>query len=229
MNGFDAFPRKLALVRERIEAACDRSGRDVGDVTLIAVTKGHDFAAMQTAVDHGVLDLGENRVQDALPKLERVDPSARVHLIGQLQTNKVNKVVGRFASIMGVDRVELLDRIARRAEDLDVVQPIWIQVNVSAEEQKGGCAPEEAAELRDRALERSGLDVIGCMTMARADAAEAELRGGFSKLRQLCGGWRSRGGRPFALSMGMSGDFEIAIEEGATHVRLGTVLFGPRG
>jgi len=229
MNGFDEFPRKLALVRERIEAACDRSGRDAADVTLIAVTKGHDFSAMQVAVDHGVLDLGENRGQDALPKLERVDPSARVHLIGQLQTNKVNKVVGRFASIMGVDRVELLDRIARRAGEIDVVQPVWIQVNVSEEEQKGGCSPDLGAELWERALGAAGLDPLGSMTMARADAAPAELHRDFAKLRELCAGWRAREGAPCALSMGMSGDFEIAIEEGATHVRLGTVLFGPRG
>ena len=222
---FDDFAERLADTRERVARAAGRAGRDADDVALIAVTKGHDFAAMTTALAHGVLDLGENRVQEALPKLDQLDESAaRVHLIGQLQTNKVNKVVGRFASIMGVDRDDLLSRIAKRAKEIDVVQPVWIQVNTSGEGQKAGCSPESTAALVGAAEREPGLELRGLMTMGRADAPETELRTGFSKLRELrdllCPGG--------ALSMGMSGDFEIAVEEGSTHLRVGTVLFGPR-
>ena len=106
---FPDFAARLAETRDRVSAAALRSGRDPAGITIIAVTKGHDFSAMTTALDHGLTELGENRVQDALPKLDRLaDRPAAVHLIGQLQTNKVNKVVGRFASIMAVDRPELL-------------------------------------------------------------------------------------------------------------------------
>jgi pyridoxal phosphate enzyme (YggS family) len=222
---FEDFAARLDDTRGRVAAAAARAGREASDVTLIAVTKGHDFGAMTAALDQGVLDLGENRVQEAMPKLDLLgDRPARVHLIGQLQTNKVNKVVGRFASIMSVDRSELLDRIIRRATDLDHVQPVFIQVNTSGEPQKAGCSPDETRGLVEAAVGSGSLDVRGLMTMGRAGAGEAELRRGFSELRDLRDTVLPAGG----LSMGMSGDFEVAIEEGATHVRLGTVLFGPR-
>jgi len=222
---FEDFVARLETAREKVASAAKRAGRDPGEVTLIAVTKGHDFSAMTTALSHGVFELGENRVQEALPKLDRLDePAARVHLIGQLQTNKVNKVVGRFASIMGVDRDELLSRIARRAVEIDCVQPVWIQVNTSDEHQKAGCAPGDCVSLVETAVAESSLEIRGLMTMGRADAPADELRRSFSLLRDL----RDRHFPEGSLSMGMSGDFEIAVEEGATHVRLGTTLFGPR-
>lgn len=222
---FEDFEARLAGVRQRIEEAATRAGRAPGDVTLVAVTKGHDFGAMTTALDHGLLDLGENRVQEALPKLERLgDRPARVHLIGQLQTNKVNKAVGRFASIMSVDRGDLLARIQRRAEETGSVQAVWIQVNTSGEEQKAGCDPEHAPALIESAAEDPAVELLGLMTMGRFDADEPELRRGFEALRRI----RDRRCPGTGLSMGMSGDFEIAIEEGATHVRIGTTLFGPR-
>lgn len=226
---FDDFGDRLERVRETIASACDRAGRPADDVTIVAVTKGHPFEAMTVARAHGLVDLGENRVQDALPKLDRIDADARVHLIGQLQTNKVNKVVGRFASIMGVDRDELLEKIAGRAERTDVVQPIWIQVNASGEEQKGGCAPEATADLWAEALETASVQPRGLMTMARFGADESELRTTFARLRHLGEALRTRDGDAPDLSMGMTEDYAIAVEEGATHVRLGTVLFGPRG
>ena len=226
---FDDFAERLERVRETIAAARERAGRSDDDVTVVAVTKGHPFDAMTVARTHGLVDLGENRVQEALPKLDRVDADARVHLIGQLQTNKVNKVVGRFASIMGVDRDELLDKIVGRAERTDVVQPVWIQVNASGEEQKGGCDPAATAELWHRAVESPSVEPLGLMTMARFEADEPELRATFGRLRGLAEDLRRRDGAAAGLSMGMSGDYAIAVEEGATHVRLGTVLFGPRG
>ena len=225
---FEDFGTNLERVRARIADACARSGRSPDEVTLVAVTKGHPFEAMQVAREHGLVDLGENRVQDALPKLERIDADARVHLIGSLQKNKVNKAVGAFASIMSVDRDDLLARIARRAETVDVVQPVWIQVNASDEEQKGGCAPEHTHELWAAALGNERTPPLGLMTMARFGADEPELRATFGRLRTLATDLHDPHGRPARLSMGMTEDFEIAVEEGATHLRLGTVLFGPR-
>jgi uncharacterized pyridoxal phosphate-containing UPF0001 family protein len=136
----------------------------------------------------------------------------------------VNKVVGRFASIMSVDRKDLLDRIVRRAAEIGQVQPVFVQVNTSGEEQKAGCAPDDARKLVEAAAQAGSVELLGLMTMGRAGAAEPELRGSFARLRALRDELLPGGG----LSMGMSGDFEIAIEEGATCVRLGTTLFGPR-
>ena len=222
---FPDFATRLAGTRDRVSAAALRCGRDPAGITIIAVTKGHDFCAMTTALEHGLIELGENRVQDALPKLDLLgERSAAVHLIGRLQTNKVNKVVGRFASIMAVDRPELVDRLVRRAAELEIIQPVWIQVNTSGESQKGGCEPDDTATLIE-SVERAGsLDLCGLMTMGRAGADEAALRRGFEILREL----RDRLCAGASLSMGMSGDFEVAVEEGATHLRLGTTLFGPR-
>ena len=222
---FPDFAVRLAETRDQVTAAARRSDRDPDEITIIAVTKGHDFSAMTTALAHGLTDLGENRVQDALPKLDRLaDRPAAVHLIGQLQTNKVNKVVGRFASIMAVDRLDLVDRLERRASELGLVQAVWIQVNSSGEEQKGGCSPDDTAALVETVEKAGSLKLRGLMTMGRAGADEPALRRGFMVLREL----RDRYCPGGSLSMGMSGDFEIAVEEGATHLRLGTTLFGPR-
>jgi pyridoxal phosphate enzyme (YggS family) len=222
---FPDFAVRLAETRDQVTAAARRSDRDPDEITIIAVTKGHDFSAMTTALAHGLTDLGENRVQDALPKLDRLaDRPAAVHLIGQLQTNKVNKVVGRFASIMAVDRLDLVDRLERRASELGLVQAVWIQVNSSGEEQKGGCSPDDTAALVETVEKAGSLELRGLMTMGRAGADEPALRRGFMVLREL----RDRLCPGGSLSMGMSGDFEIAVEEGATHLRLGTTLFGPR-
>lgn len=226
---FDDFAERLAVVRDRIAAAARRVGRDPAEVTLVAVTKGHPVDAMLVARAHGVTDLGESRVQDALPKLVSLDPGARVHFIGALQTNKVNKVVGHFASIMTVDREELLERIARRATELGVVQPVWIQVNASGEPQKGGCTEDQTAALWQRAHDEPALLAVGLMTMARYEAEEPELRRTFTTLRELARILPVAKGRTHVeLSMGMSDDFEVAVEEGATYVRVGTSLFGAR-
>ncbi len=226
--GFPDFAQRLDETRSRIEAAARRAGTDPDQVTILAVTKGHDFSAMMCALKHGLIELGENRVQDALPKLELLDKledkRARVHLIGQLQTNKVNKVVGRFASIMGVDRPDLLAKIAQRAAGLQVIQPVWVQANISAEEQKGGASPDQLALLVEEVSASAALELVGLMAMGRAGAEEKELRSGFARLRELRDLHCPNG----ALSMGMSADFELAVEEGATHLRLGTTLFGPR-
>jgi pyridoxal phosphate enzyme (YggS family) len=218
----------LAAVRGRIESACRRARRDASEVTIIAVTKGHPATAIVDAVEVGLLDVGENRVQEALLKIPQAPPAARVHLIGHLQSNKVNKAVGVFSSIASVDRLDLLERIARRAAASGIVQPVWLQVNITGEPQKGGCSASQARELWERALETSSVEARGFMGIARMQAPEVEVRRDFAKLRELGASLRCADGSSPRLSMGMSDDFEWAILEGATHLRLGTVLLGSR-
>jgi len=217
----------LAQVRDQIAEACLRARRDPAEIHILAVTKRHPVSVLQQALACGLTDLAENRVQEALPKCGAL-PHARIHLIGQLQTNKVNKAVGVFASIASVDREDLLEKIARRASGQGLVQDIWIQVNATGEPQKGGAEPALASDLWAQARGLDGVRLRGVMAMGRLGDSEAGLRSSFSSVRDLAAGWTNADGEPAALSLGMSDDFPLAILEGATHLRLGTVLFGPR-
>ncbi len=219
---------RLASVRERVAQACARAQRDPEDIEILAVTKTHPPETLLQAVHEGLHDLGENRVQEALPKIAKLPSSVRVHLIGRLQSNKVSKAVGAFASIESVDRLELLQKIARRAAALQIVQTIWIEVDIAEEEQKGGCPIGELAELWERGLQESSLQVVGLMGMVRLSDDERAARVRFARLRRLAEDLRREDGAPVRLSMGMSRDFEWAVEEGSHQIRLGSVLFGPR-
>jgi hypothetical protein len=220
---------RLQRIRAQIAEACARAHRDPADVEILAVTKGHPPWMLDVAHELGLDLVGENRVQDLLAKLDRLPAGMRVQFIGRLQSNKVNKLVGRVHSIASVDRAGLLEKIAHRAEDLGVDQRVWIQVNISDETQKGGCSPEQAAQLWRQAVE-AGLVPVGLMGMGRYGAPEGDLRRDFADLRQLGAdvGSELPDGRRVGLSMGMSGDYVIAVEEGSTQLRLGTALFGPR-
>jgi len=219
---------QLQRVRERIARACRRSGRNPGEVQILAVTKTQPLEILNAALDLGLRDLGENRVQEALPKIASLAEHARVHLIGRLQSNKVNKAVGAFASIQSVDHEDLLRRIARRADALGIRQTVWLQVDISGEAQKGGCVPEESAALWEQGLSLDGIQLSGLMGMIRAEDEEAAARKRFARLRELAEPLRRENGDPALLSMGMSRDFEWAVEEGSHQLRLGSVLFGPR-
>ncbi len=218
---------RLSGVRERIEGACARVGRDPTEVEVLAVTKGHSGEILEISRELGLWHVGENRVQDLLPKLDHLPPDLRVQFIGRLQTNKVNKLVGRVESIASVDRVELLEKIEARARECGLCQRIWIQVNISAESQKGGCAPDRVAQLWQRGLDSSALEAVGLLGMGARGVDEVELRRSFALLRSIGADLVSPS--KVELSMGMSGDFEVAVEEGATQLRLGKALFGPRG
>jgi pyridoxal phosphate enzyme (YggS family) len=220
--------QRLASVRERVVGACARAHRDPSEVEILAVTKTHPLETLLEALQEGLLDLGENRVQEALPKIAKLPQRARVHLIGRLQSNKVNKAVGAFASIESVDRRELLEKIARRAAALQVVQAVWIEVDIAQEEQKGGCPPEELGELWERGRQESSLQLVGLMGMVRLSDDEVAARARFAQLRRLAESLKRGDGQPPRLSMGMSRDFEWAVEEGSHQLRLGSVLFGPR-
>ncbi len=228
---FAAFPGNLERVRERIESIQDREGLR-GDVRLVAVTKGHDQSAVVAAQAAGVLDVGENRVQEAVGKQEVLERlPVKWHLIGHLQTNKAKYVPGRFALVHSIDSLRLAEALQRAMESRGgerEPQPVLVQVNVADEPQKTGCDPQELTEIAARVSELSRLDLRGLMTMAPLTEDEKEQRRVFATLRRLRDDLSSSGLDLPELSMGMSGDYEAAVAEGATILRLGTVLFGER-
>jgi pyridoxal phosphate enzyme (YggS family) len=204
---------RVAEVRERIAAAAARAGRDPADVTLVAATKTVDAARVQEVVDARVVDVGENRAQELLAKT--AVEGAQWHFLGQLQRNKVRQLAPWVGCWQSVDRAALGAEIARRAPGARVL----VEVNVGEEPQKGGCAPGVVAALVD-GLRADGLDVVGLMAVPPHDD---DPRRWFVRLREQAVGLGLTG-----LSMGMTDDFEVAVEEGATIVRVGRALFGPR-
>ena len=224
---FPDLPARLAQVRATI-AAGQAKGGWTHPVRIVAVTKTHGPEAVRAAVNAGLTLVGENKVQEALPKMEATrDLPVEWHLIGSLQRNKVRQVVGHFALVHSIDRLELAEEFQKRAP-AGSKQAVLVQVNCSGEPQKGGVEPDDCLRLLDaiRALDR--LEVQGLMTMAEFTDDESAQRKAFIRLRELRDAGR-RAGHPLSeLSMGMSGDHRVAIEEGATLLRLGTLLFGPR-
>ncbi len=213
----------VRAVGERIDAACKRAGRDRGEVTLIAVTKTFPAAAVDAAVAAGITDVGENRVQEGRDKKADVRASARWHLIGHLQSNKAKDAVRLFDVIQTIDSVSLAEKIARAAESAGKRQEVLLQVNVGREEQKSGAEPDEVESIAKDIAAMPSLHLRGLMTIPPI-ASEDETRGFFRELRALRDALKLE-----HLSMGMSDDYEIAIEEGATLVRVGRAIFGSRG
>lgn len=225
----------LTDLRERMAQACARAGRPPGSVSLIAVSKRVDLGLVAAAVQAGQLDLGENRLPDAIDRQDQLaallaEPApVRWHFIGHLQRNKASKAAGRFHLIHGVHSTDLATRLDRRAAELNLVQPVLLQVNVTAEPQKDGLAAGELEAAAVQVAELPHLELHGLMCMARYGDPEPELRRTFARLRQLRDQAASAVGRPLPeLSMGMSDDFEAAIAEGATLIRVGTSVFGHR-
>jgi pyridoxal phosphate enzyme (YggS family) len=233
-----AIASRLAEVRERIARACTRAGRAADEVTLVAVTKTFPLDTIRAAVEAGVRDFGENRVQELVAKAEAVPGEAaggtvRWHLIGPLQRNKARDAA-RYADVFhALDSLHLAEALDQRAAQAGRVIPCLVQVNVSGEATKSGVAPEETHAFVDALAPFERLRVEGLMTLAALVETEAELesvvRPQFRRLRRLAETYPGReGARLEKLSMGMSGDYEVAVEEGATHVRVGSALFGAR-
>lgn len=219
---------RLATVRDRVDAAARRASREPNEVGIVAVTKSFPAHAVVEAIEAGVVDIGENRAQELKEKAIAVPGAVRWHFIGHLQTNKARHVVGIAALIHSVDRYALAEEIARRARAAGSTQRVLIEVNVSGEATKHGVEPARAVALATQVADLDGIEVRGLMTMAPF-ADDPELaRPYFGDLREL--GERLRATLPNAteLSMGMTRDFEVAIEEGATLVRVGEAIFGPR-
>ena len=224
---FPDLPHRLASVREKISAAQARSGQGQ-PVTLIAVTKTFGPDAVRAAAGAGLRAVGENRVQEALEKQDALpDLAIDWHLIGTLQQNKARRAVGRFALIHSVDRIALAQELDRRMPE-GARQAVLVQVNCSGEPQKGGVEPGELPALLDAIRGCRRLEVRGLMTMAELTDDTRRQRAAFRLLRGLRDTAVAAGHGLQELSMGMSSDFEVAVEEGATMVRLGTILFGGR-
>ncbi len=220
----------LAAVRERIAAACARSGRDPADVRIVAVSKTQPAAAVVEAIAAGVDAIGENRVQEAALKRPLVTGPTPWHLIGPLQRNKVRAALGLFDLIETIDRPELADRIEGMLAGGSRTLPVFLEVNVGGEAAKSGVATGDAATLADHVVRRCPhLRLAGVMTVPPYDPDPGRSRPHFAALRTLAQGLAARlGVAALELSMGMSEDFEVAVEEGATLVRLGRIVFGER-
>ena len=223
---FPELGDRVAAVRARIDAAARRGGH--GQRTaIVAVTKTHGPEAVVAAWDAGVPDIGENRVQEALGKMGEVTVPVRWHLIGHLQRNKVGSL-DRFSLFHALDSARLADAVNRFGEERERVVDVLLQVNPAGEETKGGFDMRSVEAEAARLVAMRGLRVIGAMTIARLGADEVELRQTYSAVRGARDILSGAGHPATELSMGMSNDFEVAVEEGATIVRLGSLLFGAR-
>ena len=224
----NSFSERLAAVEETIASACRRAGRARDDVALVAVTKTHPPEIVSEAIREGVRLLGENRVQEALAKAP-LCPSAEWHLIGPLQRNKVRHALSLFSTLHAIDSIDTLEAIARVQEETGARPDVLLEVNVAAEPTKHGFSPQGVREALRAALERGAVRVSGLMCIPPWTADPEASRPHFRALREL----RDTLEREFSvglpqLSMGTSGDYPVAIEEGATFVRVGTALFGRR-
>jgi pyridoxal phosphate enzyme (YggS family) len=219
----------LTEIRERIARAAAKYGRGSGDIRLVAVSKTHPAEKIREAFECGQLVFGESRVQEALPKLDALPSQLEWHFIGHLQTNKIRKVVGRFALFHGVDNTNLAQQMNRIAGELGATANVLLEVNVSCEESKFGFDPTALPSALESLLALPFLRISGLMTMAPYSENPEEARPFFARLRELRDQLSTETGHPLAeLSMGMSGDFEQGIAEGATIVRVGSAIFGER-
>jgi len=223
------FEQRYEIVRRRIEAACVRAGRAPSEITLVAVSKTHPPEAVNAMARLGLRDFGENKAQEARAKIPECDGRLRWHMIGHLQTNKARDAVRLFSMIHSVDSLKLAQELEKHAAAQSRRAPVLLEVNVSGEANKFGLKPEEAVDvaLAVNALPR--LELRGLMTMAPYSDDPEKSRPHFRRLVEMKRRIEERLGAPLPdLSMGMSGDFEAGIEEGATLVRIGAALFGER-
>jgi hypothetical protein len=220
---------RLAKVRDRIASACTTAGRDPRSVCLVAVSKTVPTSGVAEAIAAGQTIFGENRVQEALAKMTAAGPKATWHLVGHLQKNKARQAVGAFALIHGVDDRELAVLLDRRAEAQAITQPVLVQANLSREATKSGADEEGLMPLLTAVAGLPHLDLRGLMIIPPPAADPEASRPWFRRLRELRDCAASLLARPLPeLSMGMTDDFEVAIEEGATLVRVGRAIFGER-
>jgi len=221
----------LTEVRLRIAEAAERAGRNPAEITLVAVSKTKPVELVEIAYNLGVTDFGENRVQEALPKIAHFHPAGlRWHLIGHLQSNKAGKVAGSFAQVQSVDSLRLAQVLQRHAEEEQQRLSILLQVNVAGEASKEGIAPDQVIEMARQIVALPALEVRGLMTIAPLVNDPEDVRPVFRELRRLRDRLRDEVSASAwtDLSMGMTGDYSVAIEEGATIVRVGRAIFGRR-
>lgn len=227
----DLIKDNLCVLRSRIAAAAARAGRDPGSINIVAVTKTVNPERIKTAFQCGITDFGENRVQELVQKADILDKGYNWHMIGHLQTNKVKYIVDKVSMIHSLDRIELAKEINRRAEKAGRVMEVLVQVNVAGESTKFGIEPSSALQFVKDVSRMGNVRVRGLMTIAPLVSDPEDVRWVFAGLRQLLIDIRKENIDNVSmdyLSMGMSNDFEVAIEEGANIIRPGTVIFGKR-
>jgi pyridoxal phosphate enzyme (YggS family) len=225
----EQLKKNIENIRERIAGACERAGRKAAEVTLIAATKTVPADAVLDAVRFGITDVGENRVQEYLEKNQVLSGKCSLHFIGQLQRNKVKYIVSDVQCIHSVDRLSLMEEIEKQAEKEGRMMDILLEVNVAGQASKAGVLRQEAARLAEAALCCRHLRLQGLMTLPPYTENPEDARPFFRALAGLRDEISATLGVPLPhLSMGMSHDFEVAIEEGATYVRVGTSIFGER-
>ena len=225
-----AISENLKEIRNKIDMAARKSNRTLEDITLIAVTKTYSPDAINEAIDNGVTDIGENKVQEILEKYDLVKP-VRWHLIGHLQTNKVKYIIDKVHMIHSVDSIRLMDEIERQAAKHNVIMNILIQINISGEESKFGISPDELEDMLIYAGKLNNVKVCGLMTILPKIDTDISLRLQFVNIKDI---FIDISNKKYDnvdmqyMSMGMSGDFEMAIEEGSNMVRIGRAIFGER-
>ena len=221
----------LAEVQSRVEQACKRAGRDVTEVTLIAVSKTKPVTDLQEIYNAGVRDFGENKVQEMCDKMEKMPKDINWHMIGHLQRNKVKYIVGNVALIHSVDSYRLAEEINIQAKKKGIVVPILVEVNIADETTKFGVSKEDAMELVRQIASLEALSIKGLMTIAPYVEDPEENRPVFRQLKKLSVDIDAKNINNVnmsVLSMGMTGDYQVAVQEGATMVRVGTGIFGER-
>ena len=232
----ESLSERLRSVEDRVGETCARIGRDPAEILIVAVTKGHPARTLIAALEAGLQHLGENRVAEAMEKFSMAaapldSHGATRHMIGHLQRNKTRDAVTAFDWIQSVDSLRLAQALSRRMIEVGGTLPVLIEVNAGGEEQKHGFSPDEALDRAAEIVELPGISVRGLMTMAPLTSDERLLRETFGRARvlfeQLTGRADPTGSHPDTLSMGMTNDYTVAIEEGSTMLRLGTALFGP--
>ena len=225
----DRFAKNLMELNGQIAEICNTCDRDADDITIVAVTKTFPSASIQIAVAAGIFNIGESRMQDAEPKIRELGQIARYHMIGHLQSNKVKKVVELFDVIQSVDSLKLADEISKRAGEVNRTIECYIEINSSGEEQKNGVPISESIEFLKYVNSLPHIKLAGLMTIGPHTNDEQQIRTAFRQSYQLFMQGQQIVGDQFAnLSMGMSNDYKIAIEEGSTMIRVGTGLYGIR-
>lgn len=216
-------------VGRRVAEAAERAGRAPDQVRVVVVTKGRSAREVAAALEAGVTDVGESRVQEAGPKRQAVQAPARWHLVGRLQRNKAGAAVELFDVVQSVDTLRLAEALSRRARGSGRTVDVLLQVNTAGAEQQGGADPDDLPALAEGAAALEGIRLRGLMTIAAHSEDEGRVRACFGRLRDLGDRLVERtSAQMTTLSMGMSGDYEMAIEEGSTMIRVGTAVFGPR-
>lgn len=218
--------QNIDAIRARITAAAECAGRNPNDITLLAVTKTVPVERIRETIEAGIHDLGENYYQEVREKLDLLPPDVRWHFIGHLQTNKAKYIAGRFALVQSVDRIELATELNRRAESKGIIQPVLIEVKLDPNETKTGIAPDQAMSFAEQISGLKALRLDGLMGIPPLEGGPEAARPYFAQLRGLFEQLPRENQR--TLSMGMTADFEAAIEEGSNMVRVGTAIFGRR-